>query len=270
MFLRKIFTALNVGGIHGTSDYELLDLDYLVFSSHKTATQTLTYSLKRSGFKCRHCHQLPHIDLKEGDFQNYLDKYFKKNRKKLNVITVFRDPLPRHISSFFQFYGSRPLDRDEVSNKYETIIYRYSIEQLCEKFASELSDKTSLGFLESIYDICSELNIEVSELTYNQARQIGVYETDLMRLHVLRFDLLVNNMKLFMREITGTNIRVKTANMTQNKWYKRIYANFKTSLALPEETILKVYHAKRDLIDLTYPDHFNELVNQACLKYGRN
>ncbi len=105
---------------------KLLKLDYLIFSSHKTGTQTLTRTLISNGLKCKHCHNLKQIGLQEGLFQSYLERYQKQNNKKLKVITVFRDPIERHISSFFHFYGTRPLRLKELKNESETILMIYT------------------------------------------------------------------------------------------------------------------------------------------------
>ena len=37
---------------------ELLGIDYLVYSSHKTATQTVVNTLRNNGFKSIHCHSI--------------------------------------------------------------------------------------------------------------------------------------------------------------------------------------------------------------------
>ena len=143
---------------------ELLNLDYLVYSSHKSGTQTLVHTLKRSGFRCKHCHYLPNIDLKSGDFTGYLESYFQRNKKKLDVITVFREPMERHISSFFQGYGSRPLRLKEVENELETIIYKYTINQLQEKYIKELRSQSLIGFTESMHDMAGRLHEKVTDI----------------------------------------------------------------------------------------------------------
>ncbi len=45
--------------------------------------------------------------------------------------------MERHVSSFFQWHGSKPLRLKEVENEFETIIFRYTIEKLQEKFMSK-------------------------------------------------------------------------------------------------------------------------------------
>ncbi len=60
---------------------ELLNVDYLVYSCHKTATQSLVATLHSNGFVSAHYHYLYNIGLKSGDFRGYLKSYLKKNKK---------------------------------------------------------------------------------------------------------------------------------------------------------------------------------------------
>ena len=72
---------------------QLFQIDFLVFSSHKTATQTLVRSLANSSVAVRHCHTLYNIDLEPGTFHTFLQSYREKRRRKLTIGSVFRDPL---------------------------------------------------------------------------------------------------------------------------------------------------------------------------------
>ena len=248
---------------------ELLNLDYLVYSSHKTATQTLVKTLNSNSFNCINLHNLPDIGLKNGDFQEYLNNYLEKKMKKLNVITVFRDPMERHISSFFQGYGTRPIRLKEVGNEFETIIYRYTIEQLQNKFIQELGNKSLIGLSESIHELCHELQISVEALNYNNEIEYGLYESENIRLYIFRFDILTRNTEYLLSDITEKKILINNANMSNSKWYKDIYSEFKASLVIPHQTISEIYNSKRDLITLLYSDNYESILNQAFIKYGR-
>ena len=252
-----------------TPDIEkILDIDYLVFSSHKTATQTLRRTLNYTGLECINIHHLPDIGLRGGDFQGYLDEYLAHNRKKLNVCSVFREPMERHISSFFQGYGTRPIRLKEVSNEFETIIYKYTIKQLQDKFIQELDDKSLIGIRESLHEICNELHISVEKLNYNSKIGYGFHETENIRLYIFRFDFLINNIENLLSDITGKKIIKQNANMGSSKWYKDIYSEFKASLVVPHHTIMDIYESKRDLINLFYLNNYDSILKQAFIKFG--
>jgi hypothetical protein len=233
---------------------ELLNLDYLVYSSHKSGTQTLVRTFSEHGLACKHCHYVKGLGIAKGEFESYLDQYLDANSRKLEVITVFREPLERHASSFFQQYGSRPLRFKEVASKSETIIYNYSIKQLQEKYLLELKSGMLAGYRESLHDICRELRVNIRDFLFNHETGIGRFETRNLKLYMLRFDIFFADPARILTEITGKNIEIMPKNVSSRKWYGSIYSDFKASLVVPQDIALDVYAAKRDLLTLFYPE----------------
>lgn len=85
----------------------LYDIGCLVYSSHKSDTQTLKATLDHSGIPTRHIHLLRNAGMSSGRgrLRAHLKRYRRRNGRKLTVVAIFRLPLERHISSFFQWYG---------------------------------------------------------------------------------------------------------------------------------------------------------------------
>ncbi|MCB1866486.1 MAG: hypothetical protein KDG50_13790 [Chromatiales bacterium] len=248
----------------------LLNLDYLVYSSHKTGTQTLVETLNSSGFRCRHCHVLGNMGLSSGEFRRYLDRYLERNNRKLNVITVFREPVERHVSSFFQGHGSRPLRLNEVKSRFETIIYKHTIEQLQELFVSELRSRSIIGFSESLHELCRECAVDTSDLAFDESRQSGVFETPQMRIYLFRFDLLFSNLTKLLSEITGRTLCIRDSNMSNSKWYRDIYTRFKSSLVIPGNVVSETYGLKGDLIRVFYSGDYASALSRAMVRYGNS
>jgi hypothetical protein len=246
----------------------LFDIDYLIYSSHKTATQTLVNTFNSNNFNSKHCHYLANIGIKQGSFQKYTEDYLQKNGTRINIISVFREPMERHISSFFQGYGTRPIQLKEVESEIDTIIYKYSIEQLQNKFISELSDKSLIGIHESIHGITRELQLNMENLNYNEENRSGLKEASNFALYFIRFDHLISDFEGIISNITGGKIVQKNSNMSNSKWYRDIYLEFKESLVVPAATVSSVYHSKSDLINLFYPRGFESTLNKALLKYA--
>ncbi len=231
---------------------ELLNLDYLIYSSHKSGTQTLVNTLNGNGLTSRHCHSARNIGIRNGEFETFLDQYLKRNNKKLDVVTVFREPMARHVSSFFQGYGTKPLRLKQVASTAETIIHTHTIAQLQERFISELRDRSLIGFAESIHEICKELRIDTRDLTFDRESGFGIFERENVRIYLLRFDILFDNPAKLLAKITGKAITVKPDNMSESKWYRTIYSNFKATLVIPDDLAREVRATKQDLIDIFY------------------
>jgi hypothetical protein len=181
--------------------------------------------------------------MKPGDLEPYLNEYFKKYKKRLSVITVFRDPIDRHISSFFQWYSTKP---------HGNIIYKRSINELHEQLVEEIDSQKLVGQKESIYEICKELKISTSDLNYNFQTQHGLYEGKTIKLYLFRFDTLMKNLDGLFSLITGNEIVQYNKNMSNAKWYSEIYRAFKSSLKVPTHIVDAVYSSRRDLIELFY------------------
>lgn len=253
-------------------DRTLLDIDILVFSSHKTATQTVCQSLRMSGLKCVHCHSLTDetTRLPPGRFRQYLHAYGAARSRTLGIVSVFRDPVERHISSFFQWYGDGVLRQRLVADVSKTVIARLPIDQLQRMFIDEVTTRRLTGMRESIDELCRELSIAVSDLAFDADRQYGLTDLGDCRLTLFRFDTLIseNRLEELFAEATGRPIVRHDANRTRAKWYRGIFSAFKESLRLPAETIAGMYEPKRHLIDLMYPHGYDSLLARAREQYG--
>jgi hypothetical protein len=252
-------------------DDKLLNLDYLVYSSHKTGTQTVTRTLRKNSFKCLHCHSLDNetTQLALGTFAHYLEQYYLRNKRKLNIITTFREPIERHISSFFQWYGQGVVRKKMVQDITDTIIYKCSIKELQEKLINELINQTFAGKLESIDQFCNELKISITDLNYNIERQYGLVEMDYCRLFIFRFDILIKENRLghLLSKVAGRPITQYNANMSSTKWYYKTFTEFKASLRIPHNTIIKIYESKHNILNLLYPNEYDSLLTRALEEY---
>lgn len=249
----------------------LMRIDYLVYSGHKTATQTIRMTLHANGYRCTHCHHLGNTDIRMDldSFRRYLERYKARNGKRLDIITVFREPVEKLISSFFQSHGTDAIQNKYVADVSETILSRCSVRELQEKFIHDL-DSGDIGRRETLYDICRALNINVADLDYDEERGYGLYETERCRLFILRFDTLIRDGRFedVLSSITGKEIHEQPSNVSDSKWYADVYSEFKASLEIPHTTVQKVYEARRDAIDVFYPGEYESLLDKAFERYG--
>jgi len=247
---------------------ELLDLDYLIYSSHKTGTQTLRATLGQNGFRCLHFHGLKNIGLEAGDFSPWLSAYREKHRKPLKVITVFREPIERHISSFFQAHGSRPLRLGEVQHESETIVARYTMDELHQRFIAELKERTLIGLPDAMDEIARELSLPLSAFSFDPESGMGRYNTEALSLTMLRFDQLFSNFDRLLAEAIGKPLQQHNVNIGDQKWYREIYKEFKRTVRIPEDVIVDAYEHKKNLIELFYRGRYRALLQSALEKYS--
>ena len=250
------------------NDPLLLDLDLLVFSSHKTGTQTIRNSLRASGYSAAHCHQVKHLALGDDELRGYLDAYFARHSKPLDVITLFREPIDRHVSSFFQGYGSRPLNEKEVADKTETLIYRLTVNELREQFIAELEAKTLIGYSESIHEIAAALHLNFSDAMTIPDSHTRVMQLPTARIFLSRFEPFFQKFEASLSRIMGDEITVKNSNQAEAKWYHEKYLDFRRGLRLPRDEIEETYLSKRDLIELFDEVPFKVMLGKVIATYG--
>ena len=249
-------------------------MDYLIFSSHKTGTQTLVSTLKLNGFESAHCHVIPkngrpnELGFRKGRFIEYLDSYRQTNGNKLKIITVFRAPIERHVSSFFQWHGSKPLRNKDVDRKSETIIFQFGLEELQRKLISELSDQSLVGYRESLHVISDEIGIPLNRMNLSKESDHFVHESEYLKLHIFHFDTLFSDLRHKLELLLGCKIQLKSNNQSEKKWYSEIYNDFKSTLRLPNDVISDVYSSKKDIVEMLFDKNYSSILRDAIRKHG--
>jgi hypothetical protein len=218
-----------------------------------------------------HCHSIENetTNLKRGTLEGFLQQYYSRNGRQLTIITTFREPIERHVSSFFQWHGEGVIRKNIYKQEAETIIYQRSITELQNTFIHELHNQTLAGFRESIHELCEELKIPLAELHYCTEEEIGIVEKSCWKLFLFRFDKLIREggLERHLSTVTGKPIKQHDANMSTSKWYRDIYATFKASLKIPRKTIIDIYESKRSIFCLMYPGQYDDMLSDALLRY---
>ena len=143
---------------------EFYDLKFLIYSSHKTSTQSLNCILNTHKYKTRHCHHLSDLTLCMNNppvydnFKQYLINYKNINKKKLKIISCIRNPKDRLISSFFQSYSS---NYGKIEGSDETFISVKTEEELCCFYKSLIENKKLPARIESLDELSHILDINI-------------------------------------------------------------------------------------------------------------
>ena len=244
------------------------NIEYLVFSAHKTATQTITNSLNFSGVRSRHAHVLYNMELKKGEFRFFLQYYRKRNNQKLKIISAFRDPMERLISSFFQSLEENPYawvvpdNEDKASGEFNMAFIE--LQDLFYQYCKVVD-----GWGESVTDICNELDISIESLNFSEKDFIGLNETEDCFLYLLRFDLMLPYMANLLKFITGHEISLRVKNVSSAKSYAHKYIEFQKLIKMPRCGIAEIYESRKRLLDLFYPGQYESLLKEKIRRYGK-
>lgn len=220
--------------------------DFFIFSSHKTSTQTILWTLRNNGYKALHIHTITDFnivlnirrfklkkDALERLYLKGLSKYKFSKGKKLKIISVIREPYNRCISSFFQ------RNHDDMSkSKLTTIIMKYDIDKLIEIFYKSLEDE--LLYSESIIELSRLLKVDILSNMIDKGDHY-YFEHDLCIIYVLKFNKVISNDSLdleYINNVLNINLtKLCNTNITSTKIYYDKFKLFKEKVINNERYI---------------------------------
>jgi hypothetical protein len=225
------------------------NLDFLIYSSHKTSTQTLVSTINNNGLRSTHCHYIDSFRITLPEYNGIISNetfiqglinYKNINNKKIKIISIIRNPKDRLISSFFQSFSTDEIDcsiRDE-----DTTISKKSIEELCIFYEKLIYEKKLPLFKESIDEMSEIFKINIIE-NLEKKENYYYFNHNLFELYVLDFNKIIKPESLiYINKILGTNfIYMKSSNLSINKSYYKKYIYIKKILGTKLDNIIEEY-----------------------------
>ena len=225
---------------------KFLSLDFLVYSSHKTATQSLVSILNTNNYKASHCHYISNLQftmgypVKKEQFIQSLLNYKITNKKKLKILSCIRNPKDRLISSFFQtFHTDEMLFKKKEENN--TTINVNSEDELITMYEEMIKKKSLPMNIEGLDELSTIHNINVLKLL-EKKKNYYYLEHDLFELYVLDFNCIINNTNnlIYLNNILNINLKIlKTTNLSKDKNYYDKYKNIKKKLGKKLDSIIE-------------------------------
>ena len=192
-------------------------IDFLIYSSHKSGTQTLLNTLQKKyrGFMVHTIKNFNHIfrpyNINTECFKSSLKTYKEETGHRLKVYTIIRNNDERLISSFFQTCHDDIIIDYRVPEK-ETIIMKKSVDELVEMFCTT---KSEMPYYRESLD-------ELQEILGNQL-------PELIDLVILDFEKLFD--LVYLNEQLGTQLEeLVIENRTRDKIYHSKFLEFKAKL----------------------------------------
>lgn len=208
----------------------------------KVGSSTIKNSLKHLGVPTLHIHRyyFDSFETNEGLLallrkikMRFLYNYYIKN-KNAKVITLFRDPLSRNISSFFQnlnFYFKRNqlinLDFNMLRDKFNKLERIHKTPN--DWFFSEFLKKTGIDILKHQFDknkgyiVIKHKKVEYFICTLESLNSLECVIADFIR---------------------NKDFRLINENEGHAKWYSNLYNEFKIRYSPSKEMIEALYHCK--------------------------
>ena len=218
------------------------DLDVLVYSSHKTASQTAVQSLRSLGLRVCHCHTLTDLfvtmpartaGLTPAELRQAVrdDIHWRAAAgRKLIILTIVRNPLDRLVSSFFQSFHSDEVNFKKVAPG-QTTVSRHDESALWRLFVDAVRRRALPGRAESVDELEELLSSPgLAERLCGALRQAGAARADFdlpADVVALDFGAAVSDMAGSLRRALGVVVRVVDTNLSARKSYFRKYQDLR-------------------------------------------
>lgn len=215
-------------------EFSFLNYTHLIFSSHKTATQTLLNTINTM-YNAIHIHNVNDfnivLNIKETNlekkFISNLKKYIKTHNHKLKIITIIRNPYDRHISSFFQ-RNHDDLINQKGEQENNTIVNNNSINDLYDLCLNSIITNNSVYYDESIFELNRLFNIDILKNIIKKDNYY-IYKHKLFVLYILNFNRIISNNSLeYINKCLKLNLnKIICENITSSKPYYKKYLSVK-------------------------------------------
>jgi hypothetical protein len=172
--------------------------------------------------------------------------------KDVYVINVYRSPIERKISTFFEKIGSYHF------NNMDHLVNDYNITKVINRF-NNIFPWISLGD-----HFVDRYNIKIPELFDHQKKYIMVVENDIKYITLRLKDS--NEWGRILTNIFGFNIRMIKDYETSNKPIKKIFNNFKIHYKIPINLLNDVFndkYLKYYYSDIERQNYYNEWLNKS-------
>ncbi|WP_223032322.1 putative capsular polysaccharide synthesis family protein [Hanstruepera marina] len=231
----------------------------IVYQMGKVGSSTLKKSLEENNIPALHIHRFFFTDL-ERPMKLKLLPHKLKNRstfnkflkgEKVKIITFYRDPLSRNISSFFQ-------NLDVYFKRSELKNLDYSI--LEERFnkAHKIHNTPNNWF---DLEFNKRLGINIFNFPFEKEKGYSIINKDNIQVFLCVTDK-INHLE---KELGGfleiQDFKLNNSNIGDKKWYKDLYKEFKNKYKpthqmldkLYDSNIIKHFYNKEEIFDMKKP-----------------
>jgi hypothetical protein len=160
--------------------------------------------------------------------------------RKLNIITLIREPISRNISAFFQ-----NLDFWHLRYRYHDSI---TLPELIQEFLRHFPHEEPLTWFDDEFRAATGIN--VYDRVFPKEKGYQMFEEGRVRVLVMRHDLDDRVKGVLVGELVGIeNFAVTRDNSSENKAYADVYRKFCSTAVLPASYI-------SEMLDSKYVQHF--------------
>ncbi|MDG1790595.1 MAG: putative capsular polysaccharide synthesis family protein [Flavobacteriaceae bacterium] len=228
----------------------------LVFTMAKVGSLSVYFSLKKKLSKNAifHVHSLNEIEVKKGIqlcFQNkvypgsktpvfLINKKIINQKRPFKIVCLFRDPLERNISAFF--------DAFKLYTGKESSDYKGSLKKLKEYYDEKLNHEFPLNWFDNQF--FDATNINIYDHKFDKQQGYSILKTNAIELLLINSNVSDSIKEVLIKDFCNLkSFKLKNRNLSSSKEYALLNSNFKKQTKFSKEYLDLLYHSK-------YASHF--------------
>ena len=228
----------------------------LVFTMAKVGSLSVYFSLKKKLSKNAifHVHSLNEIEVKKGIqlcFQNkvypgsktpvfLINKKIINQKRPFKIVCLFRDPLERNISAFF--------DAFKLYTGKESSDYKGSLKKLKEYYDEKLNHEFPLNWFDNQF--FDATNINIYDYKFDKQQGYSILKTNTIELLLINSNVSDSIKEVLIKDFCNLkSFKLKNRNLSSSKEYALLNSNFKKQTKFSKEYLDLLYHSK-------YASHF--------------
>jgi len=237
----------------------------LIFTMAKVGSLSVYQSLKKAGLtSVFHIHTLNEKEIENGIKQCFdngiypgsrspvflLNKALRDNKQKVKVVSIFRNPVERNISAFFDAFTLHMGVAPEQ--------YKGDLETIEKVFHKKLQHNYAIDWYDTHFK--EALCLDVYQYPFDKQKQFTMLSND--NVEVLLLDSRLNDAKKeeLIKDFCDTaNFQLQNVNVTAQAKHANLYADFKEYIRFRESYL-------NHQLDSKYASHFFTQEDRQALK----
>ena len=212
----------------------------LIFTMAKVGSSSVYHSLKdQSNIPCFHIHTLSieeemyakNLCKEKGVYPGsrtpvfILHTHLFEKQRKFKVISLFRNPIERNLSAFFEAF--------ELYMGVPAHLYNGSLQELEKSFHKKIDHSYCKDWFDTHFK--SQIGVDVYESAFAKAKGHAIIKSNQVDILVLKSNLDDSLKSKLVGEFCGVkDFTIKNVNITNAKKEAQLYADFKSYIRFPK------------------------------------
>lgn len=217
-------------------------IEVLVYQMGKVGSSTIYATLKNSGIRSMQVHQLLPENLdktakirgvkaRDDRYCRAVSKVLKGRRRQVRIITLVREPISQNYSAYFQNFARLSGNSMDTADSW-----KLDVDVVVENYLSNYVNMAATHFFDKEFGPVTGIDVYSFPFPHELGYQI-IKEGPISVL-ILRVDTPDGIKTAAINEFLGTSIpELVKSNVSEEKLYAKLYADFKTRLQLPQGTV---------------------------------